>query len=113
MTTPAVVTAAIVTSTRSVRHSVRQASGSTSPTAATTITAPSTALGRWAIGPVRSSSTITMATAASSPATWLRAPIASLTAVREPLPPTGIPCVTPAAAFAAPMATSSELTRMF
>ena len=59
------------------------------------MTAPSTAFGRSAIGPVRKSSTSTIAAAASRPAIWLRAPIASLTAVREPLAPTGRPCVTP------------------
>ena len=61
------------------------------PDAAATITAPSTAFGRSAIGPVRNSRTSTTTPAASSPATWLRAPIASLTAVREPLAPTGSP----------------------
>jgi hypothetical protein len=40
--------------------------------------------------------------AAMRPATWLRAPMLSLTAVREPLAPTEKPCVTPAAALAAP-----------
>ena len=71
------------------------------------MTAPSTAFGRSAIGPVRKSSTSTTLAAASSPAIWVRAPIASLTAVRDPLAPTGSPGVSPAAAFAAPMA--SEL----
>ncbi len=45
--------------------------------------------------------------AATSPATWLRAPMLSLTAVRDPLAPSGKPWVTPAAAFAAPIASSS------
>ena len=74
--------------------------------------APSAAFGRSAIGPVRNSSTSTTAAAASRPAIWLRAPIASLTAVREPLAPSGRPWVTPAAACAAPMASSSWSTRM-
>ena len=48
-----------------------------------------------------------MAPAASRPAIWLRAPMLSLTAVREPLAPTGRPWVTPAAALATLIASSS------
>ena len=105
--TPPAVTAAIASSTRSVLASSRQTAGSIRPIAAATITAPSTALGRSAIGPVRNRITSTIAPAAISPAIWLRAPMPSLTAVREPLAPTGIPWLTPAAALAAPMASSS------
>ena len=48
-----------------------------------------------------------------SPAIWLRAPMLSLTAVREPLAPIENPCVNPAAAFAAPIASSSCDARTF
>ena len=45
--------------------------------------------------------------AAASPLTWLVAPMSSLTAVRDPLVPTGMPWVTPAAIWAKPNASSS------
>ena len=45
--------------------------------------------------------------AANSPAICVRAPIASLTAVRAPLAPIENACVKPAAAFAAPITSSS------
>ena len=44
---------------------------------------------------------------ATSPLTWLVAPMLRFTAVREPVVPTGMPCVTPAATFAALNASSS------
>ena len=45
--------------------------------------------------------------AAVSAETWVRAPIDSFTAVREPLAPTGNACETPAAALAAAIARNS------
>ena len=106
-TTPAMVTAAIATSTLLVRARPRQASGFTIPMAAATMTAPRVALGRYCIGSVRNSSTRAMTTAASRPESWVRAPIWSLTAVRDPLAPIGNPWLIPAARLAAPMAPSS------
>jgi hypothetical protein len=85
MITPAAVTAAIASSTLSVLASSRQTAGSIRPIAAVMMTAPSTALGRSAIGAVKNSRTSRIAPAASRPAIWLRAPMLSLTAVREPL----------------------------
>ncbi len=41
------------------------------------------------------------------PAIWLRAPMSSFTAVREPLAPIEKPCVNPAATFAVPSAPTS------
>ena len=48
-----------------------------------------------------------MVAAPTSAAIWVRAPMLSLTAVREPLAPTEKPWVKPAAALAAPIASSS------
>ena len=48
-----------------------------------------------------------MKPAATSPLTWLVAPMLRFTPVRDPAVPTGIPWVTPAAAFAALKASSS------
>jgi hypothetical protein len=79
----------MATSTRLVRANPRQEAGSISPMAAATITAPRAALGRYCIGSVRKSSTQAMAPAPISPEIWVRPPIWSLTAVREPLAPTG------------------------
>jgi hypothetical protein len=45
--------------------------------------------------------------AATSAAIWVRAPMLSFTAVRAPLAPIENPCVSPAAVFAAPIASSS------
>ena len=89
--TPAMVTAAMATSTRLVWARPCQAGRSTSPRAAATMTAPRVALGRYCMGSVSNNSTTVMDPAASSPASWVRAPIWSLTAVREPLAPTGNP----------------------
>jgi hypothetical protein len=50
---PIIVVAAMMTSKRWVRASVRHASGSISPTAAPTMTAPRVAFGRYRIGSVR------------------------------------------------------------
>ena len=47
--------------------------------------------------------------AAATPLTWLVARMSSLTAVRDPLVPTGIPWVTPAEIWATPNASSSWL----
>ena len=92
---PRVVTAAIATSTRSTAASARQAAGSTRPIAAETITAPSTALGRYCTGSVRNEQERPRPRRPrASPAIWLRAPIASFTAVRDPLAPIEKPCVT-------------------
>ena len=55
---------------------------------ATTMTAPRTACGRYCTGSVRKSRITTTAPAANRPAIWVRAPIASFTAVRAPLAPT-------------------------
>jgi hypothetical protein len=49
-------------------------------------------------------------TAAVSAANWVRAPIESFTAVRDPLAPTGNPCETPAVALAIAIARSSWST---
>ena len=48
-----------------------------------------------------------MVAAAASPLTWLVAPMSSLTAVRDPLVPTGMAWVNPAATLANPDASSS------
>ena len=45
--------------------------------------------------------------AATRPETWLRAPMLSLTVVREPLAPIGKPWLSPATRFPAPIASSS------
>ena len=75
------------------------------------MTAPSVALGRYCIGAVRNSSTRATTPAASRPANCVRPPIWSLTAVREPLAPIGIPWLMLAARMAAPMAVSSASAR--
>ena len=61
--------------------------GFTMPMAAATMTPPRVALGRYRIGSVRNTSTRAMTAAASRPESWVRAPIWSLTAVRDPLRP--------------------------
>jgi hypothetical protein len=66
-TTPAAVTAARVSSIRSVSHSRRDTEASIRPEAATTITALRMAFGRSAIGAVRNRSTGATATAAPRP----------------------------------------------
>ena len=55
------------------------------------MTAASTAVGRYCTGSVRKSRITTIAPAAKKPAIWVRAPIASFTAVRAPLAPTENP----------------------
>ena len=108
MTTQTVVTAAIATSTRSICASVRQAARSTRPIAGgdddraqhrgrQVLHRP----GQEQQDARRSSP------AANRPEIWVRAPSESLTAVREPLAPIENACVSPAAAFAAPIASSS------
>ena len=90
-----------------LRASDRHCPGSISLEAANTITAPRTAEGRYWRGPVRKRRITAIVAAAVSPLTWLVAPISSLTAVRDPLAPTGIPWVTPAAIWVKPKARSS------
>ena len=107
MMTNRVVIAAMTTSALLLRASDRHCAGSISFEAAYTITAPSTAEGRYWMGPVRNSRMTAMVAAAASPLTWLVAPMSSLTAVRDPLAPTGMPWVNPAATLANPNASSS------
>ena len=102
----------IPTSNRLTADNARQAPGSTRPIAAETMTAPSTADGKYDIGVVRNRSTRAIAPAATSPAICVRAPIWSFTAVREPLAPSGKPCVIPAAALNPEKASSSWFARM-
>ena len=78
-----------------------------------TITAPSTALGSSSTGSVRNSKTSAMTAAEMIPTTWVRPPVWSLTAVRDPLAPTAKDWVRPAAALAAPSARISWLARTF
>ena len=99
--------AAMTTSTRLLRASSRHCAGSISFAAAYTMTAPSTAEGRYSMGAVRNSRMTAIVAAAASPLTWLVAPMSSLTAVRDPLVPTGMPCVKPAEIWATPNASSS------
>src|SRR6478609_9696073 len=103
------VMAAMTTSTLLLRVSSRHCTGSISLAAAYTMTAPSTAEGRYSIGAVRKSRMTTIVPAAASPLTWLVAPMSSLTAVRDPLVPTGMLWVTPAEIWATPKARSSWL----
>ena len=109
MTTQATVTAAMTSSTRLLRARSRHCPTSISLAAAYTMTAPSTADGRYWMGPVRNSRMTAMVPAEAIPLTWLVAPMSSLTAVREPLVPTGMPWETPAASWTTPKASSSWL----
>ena len=101
--------AAMTTSTRLLRASSRHCAGSMSFAPAYTMTAPRTAEGRYSIGAVRNTRMTAIVPAATSPLTWLVAPMSSLTAVRDPLVPTGMLCVTPAEIWATPNASSSWL----
>ena len=74
-----------------------------------TMTAPRTADGRYSMGAVRNIRMTAIVPAAARPLTWLVAPMSSLTAVRDPLVPTGMLCVTPAEIWATPNASSSWL----
>ena len=66
-----------------------------------------TAVGRYWMGAVRNSRIKPTVTALISPPTWLVTRMESLTAVREPLAPIGMPEVKPAATFEIPKASSS------
>ena len=71
------------------------------------MTAARVALGRYARAGVRKSSTTAAAADCQSATTWLRPPSRTLTAVREPLPPTGKDPNRPAPMFSPPSASSS------
>ncbi len=107
VSTSTVVTSAMTTSERLARRSVRQALASMMPTEAKMMIAASTAVGRYWMGPVRNSRITPTASALTRPPTWLVTCMSSLTAVRDPLAPIGIPALNPAAMFDVPKASSS------
>ena len=105
--TPAKHTIDRANSVLRTRHSLWTPATSSSPMAAVITTAASAELGRSRTRFGKKSSMSAISTAPTTPVSWVLAPAASATGVREELLLTEKPWKKPAATLAAPSATSS------